>query len=339
MRKSKALKALTLCTLAAAICGGGQTAYAHTGIKDKVFVEGLGNTGPGSAAAYNAFTITHGCLSNAVAEGTAGAVRKNVIAQAAVFPNSATSGDARIFRYVAGTINGTTLVGTPAAPIDKDGAALASPNSLTGDIQGASATGAFDNFGLGLVSPNLFGNIVIPKLNDAKALRGYAIYNGPTKYDGQVAPLEEDLVSTTGLSAFKHTIPKFKSTSCAKSLVVRVAVANWCLKGKKSDNNPDRMDVWVGSYTNSQIFNMTANPEIMPNSAAAIAASPGKDFWPSFTVNRDTVNNPFQGACADPANQYDVVIEPTGTDIDKYLNIPKGKYPAAANGPAFWPQP
>lgn len=346
MRKSKALKALTLCSLASAICTVGQVAYAHTGIRDKVFVEGQGNVSPGSATAYNAFTITHGCLSNAVVEGTPGAEHKNVIAQAAVFPNSATSGDVRIFRYAAGTINGNTLIGAAITPVDSAGNPVASPNSLVGDIQGTSTTGAFNNFGLSLVSPNLFGNIVIPRLNEAKALRGYAVYNGPTKYDGQVAPLLEDVVSTVGLSPWSHTIPKFVSTSCAKSLVVRVAVANWCLKGTKNNNNPDRMDAWVGSYTSSQIFNMTANPEIMPNSKDKIAASinlvdgkPYLDFWPSFKVNRDTVNNPFLDACTDSAKQYDVVIEPTGTDIDKYLNIPKGKYPTGANGPAFWPQP
>ncbi|MEC4748394.1 hypothetical protein [Methylomicrobium sp. Wu6] len=342
--KKKSIQAMRLCSLAAMMCGAGQMAYAHTGIKDKVFLEGMGNTGLSSATAfsstvYNAFTITHGCLTNDVAEGTP-AVHLNVIGQAAVFPNSTNSSDVRIFRYAAGSISGKTLVGTPvASPIGSAGGAIASPNDLSDDIQGAVAGQAFNNFGLGLVSPNLFGNVIIPKIDGTGITRGYAVYNGPTKYDSQVAPLEEDVISTTGLSTFKHTIPKFKSTSCAKSLVVRVAVGNWCLKGPKSDKNPDRMDAWVGSYTDSAIFNMTANPLIMPNSQATIDASPGTDFWPSFTVLRDTTNNPFQGACADPANQYDVVIEPKGTDIDKYLNIPKGKYPTGATGPAFWPQP
>ena len=68
------LKKVALCSVAAVLCAAGQGVYAHTGIKDKLFVEGVGNTGSG-ATAYNAFTITHGCASNAIPEGAPAAVR------------------------------------------------------------------------------------------------------------------------------------------------------------------------------------------------------------------------------------------------------------------------
>jgi len=115
MKISK-LNQLALVSVAAVISVAGQNAFAHTGIKDRLFVEGTGNTGSG-AAAYNAFTITHGCLTNDVPEGGTG-VRKDVIAMAAVFPNSTKSSDAIIYRFKTCSVatgvkgvDGTVLTG------------------------------------------------------------------------------------------------------------------------------------------------------------------------------------------------------------------------------------
>ena len=344
--KNNKLTKLVLCSAITLICAAGQSAFAHTGIKDKLFVEGTGNTGSG-AAAYNAFTISHGCLTNDVAEGTTGATRKDVIAQAALFPNSASNADAIIYRYKTGSVvanvpgvDGTVLTGTATT------LPVTSPNDLTDDINGALAGQAFNNLGLGLVSPNLFGNLIIPKLDATNTIaRGYGVISGPvTPPSGGVInemPLQESLISTTGLSPFKFTVPTFKPTSCAQNLIVRVAVTNWCKRGGGKANDPDRKDVWIGTDTGSKLYSMTgADHGIMPNSRVTLGMTGtpteqgnGKSFWPAFTVTRDLVKNPLPASCN--GESYDVVVEPSGADIDKNLTITSGKFPLGAPGAKF----
>lgn len=340
------LKRIALCSVAAVLCAAGQGVYAHTGIKDKVFVEGVGNTGSG-ASAYNAFTVTHGCASNAIPEGGT-AVRGDVIAMAALFPNSIDAAKTIVYRYKTGSIvanvpgvDGTVLTGVAnTLPV-------ANPGDLSDDINGATAGAGFSNMGLGLVSPNLFGTLIIPKIDDLATTRGYAVFNGPV-FDGPYtyisAPLSESVISTTGLSLFKFTVPTFKTTSCAANLVVRVAVSNWCERGVPTKNSAARKDVWIGTDTGSVRYSMAGpNHEIMPNSRTTMgmpAGGPyteqgnGKSFWPAFTVTRNLTTNPLPANCN--GESYDVVVEPDGLDIDKNLTITQGAYPAAAPGARFY---
>lgn len=351
MKKTTLSKKIALCSLATVIGLAGQVAFAHTGIKDKVFIEGQGNTGISgvdnttgkitySATAYTGFTATHGCATNAIAEGTVGATRLNVIAQAALFPNSASSADAIVYRYKSGTVSSATP-GVDGSVLTGQATTLpvASPNDLSGDIVGALAGAAFNNLGLGLVSPNLFGNWVIPKLDSGKTFaRGYAVYNGQT-----ITPaLQEDVISTTGISAFKFNVPKFQPTSCAKNLIIRVAVTNWCKRGGGKAHDAARKDVWIGTDTGSKLYSMTgADHGIMPNSREILGMTEssiteqgnGKSFWPAMTIVRDLTNNPLPAACN--GESYDVVIEPSGTDIDANLTIPSAKFPQGASGAVF----
>jgi hypothetical protein len=338
MRKITAVKTIALTAVAAAIAISSQGAFAHTGIKDKLYVEGIGNTGSG-ATAYNAFTITHGCLSNAIPEGTT-ATHFNVIGMAALFPNSVNSSDTIIYRYKTGSVvantkgvDGTVLTGVATT------LPVTTPTDLTDDIQGAVAGAGFSTMGLGLVSPNLFGNLIVSNLDALTNLRGYGVFaQNPT---AAAQALSESIISTTGLSTFKFSVPKFKTTSCAKNLIVRVAVSNWCKRGGGATFDPDRKDVWIGTDTGSVKYSM-AGPDhaIMPNSRVTLgnAASPdeqgnGKSFWPAFTVTRDLVNNPLPAACN--GDSYDVVVEPNGADIDTNLVIKQGAYPGAAPGAKF----
>lgn len=340
MKKNNWLKKLALYSTMTACAVAGASAYAHTGIRDKLFVEGIGNTGSG-ASAYNAFTTTHGCASNAIPEGTT-APRLDVIAQAAVFPNSPKAEDAIIYRFKTGSVvsgvvgvDGTVLTGQPTT------LPVASPNDLSDDVNGALAGAAFNNLGLGLVSPNLFGNLIIPTVDPALVVRGYAVFNGPVNGHSEL-PLTESIVSTTGLSPFKFNVPTFKTTSCAQNLIVRVAVSNWCKRGGGKERDPDRKDIWIGTDTGSVLYSM-AGPDhaIMPNSretmgmteGAATEQGNGKSFWPSFTVTRNLTLNPLPAACN--GESYDVVVEPRGNDIDTYLTIKRGAYPNAAPGKAF----
>jgi hypothetical protein len=343
MRKITAVKTIALTAVAAAIAISSQGAFAHTGIKDKLFVEGIGNTGSG-ATAYNAFTVTHGCASNSVPEGTS-ATRSDVIGMAALFPNSIDSNNTIIYRYKTGSIaanvkgvDGTVLTGVATT------LPVTTPTDLTDDIQGSVSGAGFSNMGLGIVSPNLFGNIILSNLDALSNLRGYAVANGPVQYRQAAMssmPLQESVISTTGLSAFKFNVPKFKSTSCAKNLIVRVAVANWCKKEGGAAFEADRKDVWIGTDTGSVKYSM-AGPDhaIMPNSRVTLgnAASPneqgnGKSFWPAFTVTRDLVNNPLPAACN--GESYDVVVSPSGADIDARLVIKSDRYPIGIPGAKF----
>lgn len=340
MKKINRLKKLALYSAATVMVVAGSSAFAHTGIRDKLFVEGIGNTGSG-AAAYNAFTTTHGCATNAIPEGGS-AKRYDVIAQASVFPNSPKSEDAIIYRFKTGSIvsgvvgvDGTVLTGQPTT------LPVANPNDLSDDINGALAGAAFNNLGLGLVSPNMFGNIMLPTLNPESVIRGYAVFNGPVNGHSEL-PLTESIVSTTGLSEFKFNVPTFKSTSCAQNLIVRVAVTNWCKRGGGKIHDPDRKDVWMGTDTGSVLYSMTgADHAIMPNSRETLGMTDGavteqgngKSFWPAFTVTRNLTTNPLPAACN--GESYDVVVEPSGADIDTYLAIKRGAYPNAAPGKAF----
>ncbi len=328
-------KKIALCTIVTALCGAAQVASAHTGIRDSGFVEGQGNTGVSvnvttgvvapSASAYNAFTITHGCATNAIAEGTTGTVRKNVIAMAALFPNSPNAADVKIYRYKTGTIatgvkgvDGTVLTGAASS------LPVTSANDLTDDINGAVAGAGLTGLSLGLVSPNLFGNSVQPKLDAVGAVRGYSVFN-----TAKTQALTESIISTTGLSAFKMAVPTFKTTSCAANLIVRVAVTNWCMKGLTSKTAVDRKDVWIGTDTGSVKYSMMGpNHEVMPNSRTTMGMTDatlseqgnGTSFWPKITVRRDLVKNPLPASCN--GESYDVVVQPSGADIDANLTIP-----------------
>ena len=343
MRKLKTVKTILVCSVAAALGMAGSVAMAHTGLKDKVFIEGMGNTGgygvasPG-ATAYNAFTVTHGCLTNAVAEGTVGAVHRNVIAVAALFPNSSKVSDAIIYRYMTGStkagvpgVDGTVLTGTPnTLPVD-------SPADLSSEIVGATAGAALNNFGLTLVSPNLFGNMIIPKLDAAATTRGFAVTQANiAKYGYDSLPLEQDIISTTGLVPFKFTVPTFNANSCVRNMVVRIAVSNWCTRGGGAPKyDESRKDVWMGTDTGSKLYSMLGpDAGVMPNGLAALGITDpksateqgnGASFWPAFTVTRNLVGNPLPARCN--GQSYDIAVSPSGADIDANLTITKAAYP------------
>lgn len=304
MTTSKSLRKLTVYSLATLICGAGQVALAHTGIKDKV-TEGV--------AGYNAFTIGHGCTSNAIPEdpNAPPAVAANVIAMSVVFPNSADPADAVVYK-----LDAAGLQVEPPLP------------DLSADIVGVNSGVGFSNMGIGLVAAGgtLFPNFM-PTLDDKNAIRGYHTWSGTGGGPIKGADLQESPVSMTGLSPFKQGAIKFKPESCAKSLLVRVAVANWCKRGAASKKKADRLDAWLGHATPKFTDQLT-----MPRNAPYDAAKE-KPFWPTMTVTRDLAKNPLPGACG---AGYDLAIEPADQDIDKHLPIPTGKFPNGAPGSKFY---
>ena len=329
MKDFKSVKKLALYSAATVICVAGQSAFAHTGIRDKVS-EGV--------SGYNAFTVTHGCSTNAVAEGTPVA-HANVIAMSAVFPNAADPTLAKVYQLDS--------KGIQIEPALAD---------LSDHIVGVTPGVGFTKLGAGLVTGGgtLFANI-IPTVDATGAIRGYHTWAGPKPF---LSPeLEESLVSATGLSPFKYGAVQFNPTSCAKSLKVRVAVANWCKKGPASKTLADRLDVWIG-HTTELFKDQATMPRELPYNAATEAP-----FWPTMTIYRNTTGTPATATTAAiPANPvpdtdakgvacptvtdpvtgvvtkgFDLAIEPADADIDANLPIPNAAYPLGAPGAKYFP--
>jgi hypothetical protein len=344
-------KLLTLCSsVALTLLGTTQVAHAHAGFKDQIT--------EGSVATWNAVKIGHGCASNATPEGGV-VTQKDVIAISALFPNPSVITDA-VFRGSKGTV-ATTGAETTLTDLSAH---------LVGSTASIGSTIA--------VTPVTTGNMFINTthiLDDLNKVRGFQSWAGPSPFNGPV--LLESLLkfnpadgttTTTGLAPFGISAIKFNPESCAKKLVIRVAVADWCLSGAKNNADDSRVDVWIGAQT--PLFN---DPDTMPNAPTVANGI----FWPGLTVNRDLALNPLPGtkgfnplniatnggvidrtqagwdtglkntdgtakastkiSCADAADYDTVYIEPTAADIDKYLPIPKAKFPKGSNGIVYWP--
>ncbi len=329
MKDFKSVKKLALYSVATVICVAGQSAFAHTGIKDKVS-EGV--------SGYTAFTIGHGCATNAVTEGTPVA-SQNVIAMSVVFPNAADPALAKVYQLDS--------KGIQIEPALAD---------LSEHIVGVTSGVGFTKLGLGLVTGGgtLFANI-IPTVDATGAIRGYHTWAGPKPYVS--APLEESIVSATGLSPFKYGAVQFNPTSCAKSLKVRVAVANWCRQGPASKKLADRADIWIG-HTTALFKDQATMPRATPYDTATEAP-----FWPTMTIYRNVNGTPATATTAAiPANPvpefdahgvacpsvtdpvtgvttrgFDLAIEPADADIDANLPIPSAAYPLGASGAKYFP--
>lgn len=101
---------------------------------------------------------------------------------------------------------------------------------------------------------------------------------------------------------------KFKADSCAKSLKVRIAIANYCTKSKNV-NADNRSDIWIGGPTPK--FN---DGGVLPHDWET------DPFWPTYTIERSTELKPECG------EGFDIAVQPSASDIDGYLPI-KGYWP------------
>jgi len=116
----------------------------------------------------------------------------------------------------------------------------------------------------------------------------------------------------TGVIPFRVRAPKFDVASCAKSLKIRIAIANFC---STSATNGNRSDVWIGHTT--PVFN---DLTVMPRGVD----SNDNPFWPTMTIKRDLAANPLAAACD---GGFDVAVQPSDADIDQFLPLP-GFWPA-----------
>ncbi|MDD5754195.1 MAG: hypothetical protein PHN45_05520 [Methylococcales bacterium] len=350
------LKTLTSLAL---LAGTAQLVHAHAGFKDQIT--------EGTVKTWNAVSIGHGCNTNEGGEAN-GQPHKDVIAISAIFPNSPNFSDVVIRKS-----NGKPAV---AEVKDKDGNITTKgvagftageedvlPN-LANDIVGSTADTTPLKATLSVITSGgtLFAN-TIPVVDGKGNLRGWQGWGDATSAPNKGAPLLESAkkadgsdISTTGLSPFGINGFQFQPTSCAKTLKIRVAVANWCAKGASSYNDPARVDLWIG-HTTPKFKDQVVMPSSDPNSI----------FWTTLTVNRDLAKNPLPGTTGfdvttgsvinrkDPgwdagngvksdkvscaaATDYDTVyIEPSDNDIDTYMPISAAKYPKGTSGALYWP--
>ena len=270
MTKSQSLKKLTLCSLAAVVCGAGQAAYAHTGVKD---------TATEGKSLYTAFTLGHGCQDTAEVNQEALEALLPVRAQSVVFPNG---------------------TGSEAFKIDPTTKAETSID-LADYIAGAD--GGVVTLSPGMVQDkNVFKKQKELPVGDANVL-GIQFTNGNLD------------TTAVGLIPFKVTAPTFTAKlqdgttwNCAKSLKIRIAIANYC-KTTKNENKDNRADIWIGHLTTK--FD---DPGVMPHDWET---SP---YWPTLTVNRASVLDDSCGA------GFDIAVQPSDVDIDTYLPV-KGYWP------------
>jgi hypothetical protein len=271
MSNNNHFKKLTLCVFIAAACGAGQAAYAHTGIKD---------TATEGKTLYTAFTLGHGCQDTAEQGEEALEKLLPVKAQSVVFPNG---------------------TGSQAFRINPDTGAE-SPIDLSDYISGAD--GGVITLAPGMVQDkNVFKKQY--EVTDAQGnVRGIHFTNGNLD------------TTAVGLIPFKVSAPKFTATvgndgvtpNCAKSLKIRIAIANYCNASKSTDKD-NRSDIWIGHLTTK--FN---DPGVMPHDWET---SP---FWPTLTVNRSGALDESCGA------GFDIAVQPSDAEVDSYLRV-KGYWP------------
>jgi hypothetical protein len=215
----------------------------------------------------------------------ANSVQLPVIAQSVVFPNAADS----VWTQLDAT-------GTPAATL-----------AMSDVIQGAA-------FGLapGLIQDKSIFTVQNEVTDALMNVRGFKMKTGK---------LQADL---TGLVPFKVTAPKFVTTSCARSLKVRIAIANWCKTSVQNTadlaDKDRRADFWLGVATRK--FN---DPLVVETIANYGATPPVAPYWPTLTITRDLVANPLPASCN---GGFDAAVQPSAADID--ANLPMAGFPNGA---------
>jgi hypothetical protein len=283
-------KKLAICSLTAVMFGTGSVALAHTGVRDAA-MDGKG--------LYTAFTIGHGCGS------TTNTTPLPVIAQSVVFPNNA---DSTWLKLVDPD-------GTGPLPVTE------TPFSIDQAVQGALAGTPL------AITPNLVQDTNVfsrmKEVADTSTLLGAHSVANVRAFNLKGGNLQTDLV---GLVPFSIGGVKVKADSCVKSIKLRIAIANWCKTNAtntaQAGDEGRRADFWLGIATTK--FNnplVSSVPVAATGTTAAVAG-----YWPTLTINRDLVANPYPASCGGVG--YDVAVQPSKADIDKYLPMmgyPLGK--------------
>jgi hypothetical protein len=110
-----------------------------------------------------------------------------------------------------------------------------------------------------------------------------------------------------GRVPFQFTSPSFVATSCAKRLLVKVAIADVCVHGALDNPRAGALNLWVPNNGSKY------------SNAAAAQSIDGLGSPATLTVNRDLTANPLPPACG---AGIDVTLTPSAADVDANLPIP-----------------
>jgi hypothetical protein len=117
-------------------------------------------------------------------------------------------------------------------------------------------------------------------------------------------------VELPGRVPFQFTAPKFVATTCAKRLLIKVAIADVCLLTVGAPGNVvvGKVNLWIPD--NGSQFAMLAQQSGIDGLGAPA----------TLTVNRNLATNPLGTACG---AGIDVTVTPSAADVDANLPIPQ----------------
>ncbi len=110
-----------------------------------------------------------------------------------------------------------------------------------------------------------------------------------------------------GRVPFQFTPPNFVPESCAKRLLIKVAIADIC-STRRPNFDPEKVNLWI------------------PDNGSAIATAglaggvEGIGAPATLTVNRNLLANPLPESCGDG---FDVTVTPSAAQVDRDLPIGK----------------
>lgn len=169
-----------------------------------------------------------------------------------------------------------------------------------------------------VLADEIIGNAIMsPKpIQDSRVFRRTKVRKGPVPVYNNHGEKDTDNrsiylyrgyldVDMVGIVPFRASFPKFKAESCATSLKIDFAIANYCTRSMSNDN---RADIWIGRTTEK--FN---DVDVID-----------EGFWPSMIVMRNLEKNPMAESCGEG---YQVRVTPSDQSIDALLPM-RGYWPA-----------
>jgi len=114
-----------------------------------------------------------------------------------------------------------------------------------------------------------------------------------------------------GRVPFQFAAPKFVSSSCAKRLLIRVAIADFCIMGNGLSDALQfgKLNAWIPD--NGSTWSTMAKAQNVDGVGAPA----------TLTVNRNLTTNPLSPSCG---AGVDVTVTPSATDIDTNMGLLSG---------------
>jgi hypothetical protein len=150
----------------------------------------------------------------------------------------------------------------------------------------------------GLAKPVQDNNIFLSQKVKYDSLGNAAGFSGA---DGMLA------LDMQGRVPFQFTPPNFVATSCARRLLIKIAIADICASNLGDTTPAGKINLWI-----------PANGSRYATMGAA-AGVDGIGLPATLIVNRDLAANPLAGPCG---AGIDVTVTPSAADVDANLPIP-----------------